>query len=51
MTAMQRLHGEKFCLVFLTGHPIDGYESEIRQFANPHQDCAQVSKVSGWQEW
>ena len=33
MSAMQRLNGEKDALgLFLTGHPIDSYEEEIRQF-------------------
>lgn len=49
MTAMQRLHGEKDTLgLFLTGHPIDGYESEIRQFCRTPIKDLRTGKQSQW---
>jgi DNA polymerase-3 subunit alpha len=49
MTSMQRLHGEKDTLgLFLTGHPIDGYESEIRQFCRTPIKDLRTGKQSQW---
>ena len=49
MSAMQRLHGEKDSLgLFLTGHPIDGYESEIRQFCRTPIKDLRTGKQSQW---
>jgi DNA polymerase-3 subunit alpha len=49
LTSMQRLQGEKETLgLFLTGHPIDGFEAEIRQFcATPIKDL-RTGKHSQW---
>ena len=49
MTAMQRLHGEKDTLgLFLTGHPIDGYERELRQFCRTPIKDLRTSKQVQW---
>ena len=49
MSAMQRLHGEKDSLgLFLTGHPIDGYETEIRQFCRTPIKDLRTGKQSQW---
>lgn len=49
MTSMQRLHGEKDTLgLFLTGHPIDGFESEIRQFCRTPIKDLRTGKQSQW---
>ena len=46
---MQRLHGEKDTLgLFLTGHPIDGCESEIRQFCRTPIKDLRTGKQSQW---
>ncbi|HAR91134.1 MAG TPA: DNA polymerase III subunit alpha, partial [Gammaproteobacteria bacterium] len=49
MSAMQRLNGEKDALgLFLTGHPIDGYEGEIRQFCRTPIKDLRTGKQSQW---
>jgi len=49
LTSMQRLHGEKETLgLFLTGHPIDGFESEIRQFCRTPIKDLRTGKQSQW---
>ncbi len=49
MSAMQRLNGEKDALgLFLTGHPIDSYEEEIRQFCRTTIKDLRTGKQSQW---
>ena len=49
MSAMQRLNGEKDALgLFLTGHPIDSYEGEIRQFCRTTIKDLRTGKQSQW---
>ena len=49
MSAMQRLNSEKDALgLFLTGHPIDGYEGEIRQFCRTPIKDLRTGKQSQW---
>ena len=49
LTAMQRLQGEKETLgLFLTGHPIDGFEAEIRQFCRTPIKDLRTGKQNQW---
>jgi DNA polymerase-3 subunit alpha len=49
LTSMQRLQGEKETLgLFLTGHPIDGFETEIRQFCRTPIKDLRTGKHSQW---
>ena len=48
-TSMQRLHAEKDTLgLFLTGHPIDGFEKEIRQFCRTPIKELRTGKHNQW---
>ncbi len=49
LTPMQRLQGEKETLgLFLTGHPIDSFEAEIRQFCRTPIKDLRTGKQSQW---